>query len=373
MALSGVRSSWLMVARKRDFARFASSARRRASSEFAFACSSSAKMASFSARDWSVATALRIEAVGEEDEEELRAPGHRHEHDGVHVGGREREREDRKRDRHEPGVDRGRDRRRQHRDQGREHDQDEQQKAARTRRRDRDQHLDDKRPARPLEDLAEDEPAPPGLERDAVRILAQEALRQRQHQRHRGGDEDEPQERVLKRDPDRRDGADGGREPEQRHRGARPVLGEKPDELVVERPLEADRRGQALADVADVLREAAPARAVIRRRSADPADHLRRRLTHHATRNPPGRRQPTPRQSHHGGDWLTILFRRSGSPPGAGRISMCASAHPARAHRRTKAMFPPDPRDPWRGESRAFFSTRDPPCNRRALGAALKA
>ncbi len=179
---------------------------------------------------------------------------------------------------------------------------------------DRDQHLDDQRPARPLEGLAENEPAPPGLERDAVRILAQEALRQRQHQRHRGGDEDEPQERVLKRDPDRRDGADRGREPEQRHRGARPVLGEKPDELVVERPLEADRRGQALADVADVLREAAPARAVIRRRSADPADHLRRRLTHHATRNPPGRRQPTPRQSHHGGDWLTILFRRSGSP-----------------------------------------------------------
>ena len=222
--------------------------------------------------------------------------------------------EDRKRDRHEPGVDSGRDGRRQHRDQGREHDKDEQQKAARTRGLDRDQHLDDERPARPLEGLAEDEPAPPGLERDAVRILAQEALRQRQHQRHRGGDEDEPQERVLKRDPDRRDGADRGREPEQRHRGARPVLGEKPDELVVERPLEADRRGQALADVADVLREAAPARAVIRRRSADPADHLRRRLTHHATRNPPGRRQPTPRQSHHGGDWLTILFRRSGSP-----------------------------------------------------------
>ena len=146
----------------------------------------------------------------------------------------------------------------------------------------------------PWRSLAEDEPATPGLERDAVRILAQEALRQRQHQRHRGGDEDEPQERVLKRDPDRRDGADGGREPEQRHRGARPVLGEKPDELVVERPLEADRGGQALADVADVLREAAPARAVIRRRSADPADHLRRRLTHHATRNPPARRQPTP-------------------------------------------------------------------------------
>ena len=33
MALSGVRSSWLIVARKRDLARFASSARRRASSE----------------------------------------------------------------------------------------------------------------------------------------------------------------------------------------------------------------------------------------------------------------------------------------------------------------------------------------------------
>jgi hypothetical protein len=58
MALSGVLSSWLMVARKRDFARLASSARRRASSEFALASSSSAKMASFSARDCRVATAL---------------------------------------------------------------------------------------------------------------------------------------------------------------------------------------------------------------------------------------------------------------------------------------------------------------------------
>ena len=51
MALSGVRNSWLMVARKRDFAWFASSARARASSEIDFACSSSAISASFSARN----------------------------------------------------------------------------------------------------------------------------------------------------------------------------------------------------------------------------------------------------------------------------------------------------------------------------------
>ena len=49
MALSGVRSSWLIVARKRDLARLALSARRRASSELSLACSSSAISESFSA------------------------------------------------------------------------------------------------------------------------------------------------------------------------------------------------------------------------------------------------------------------------------------------------------------------------------------
>src|SRR4029079_17073455 len=54
MALSGVRSSWLIVARKRDLAKFASSARARASSEIDSACSSSAISASFSARNSSM-------------------------------------------------------------------------------------------------------------------------------------------------------------------------------------------------------------------------------------------------------------------------------------------------------------------------------
>ena len=50
MAFKGVLSSWLIVARNCDFAMLAASARRRASSDTAFACSSSAKIASFSAR-----------------------------------------------------------------------------------------------------------------------------------------------------------------------------------------------------------------------------------------------------------------------------------------------------------------------------------
>jgi len=50
MALSGVRSSWLIEARKRDFARLASSARRLASSDMDFAVSTSAISASFSER-----------------------------------------------------------------------------------------------------------------------------------------------------------------------------------------------------------------------------------------------------------------------------------------------------------------------------------
>jgi hypothetical protein len=47
-----------MVARKRDLARFASSALKRASSEIDFACSSSAISASFSARNSSIATTV---------------------------------------------------------------------------------------------------------------------------------------------------------------------------------------------------------------------------------------------------------------------------------------------------------------------------
>ncbi|MNU07689.1 hypothetical protein D3C72_2533950 [compost metagenome] len=50
MALSGVRNSCDMEARKRDLARFASSARLRASSDIDFATSSSAIRSSFS--DW---------------------------------------------------------------------------------------------------------------------------------------------------------------------------------------------------------------------------------------------------------------------------------------------------------------------------------
>src|ERR1700730_9158195 len=56
MALTGVRNSWLIVARKRDLARFAASARRRARSLFALACSSSAISSSFSA--WNVSASL---------------------------------------------------------------------------------------------------------------------------------------------------------------------------------------------------------------------------------------------------------------------------------------------------------------------------
>ena len=55
MALSGVRSSWLICARNCDLAMLAPSARRRASSEIALACSSSPISASFSARATSVA------------------------------------------------------------------------------------------------------------------------------------------------------------------------------------------------------------------------------------------------------------------------------------------------------------------------------
>src|SRR5262245_59050724 len=50
MAFSGVLSSWLMDARKRDLARLASSARKRASSDIDFAVSNSAISASFSVR-----------------------------------------------------------------------------------------------------------------------------------------------------------------------------------------------------------------------------------------------------------------------------------------------------------------------------------
>ncbi len=77
MALSGVRSSWLMVARKRDLARLASSALSRASSDTDFDCSSSAISASFSARNSSMATHGRVEPVGQPDEIDVDADRHR--------------------------------------------------------------------------------------------------------------------------------------------------------------------------------------------------------------------------------------------------------------------------------------------------------
>ena len=53
----------------------------------------------------------------------------------------------------------------------------------------RRQRLDDQHPARALDDLGRDEPPAPGRQRDLVRVLAQEPLRQRQRDRHREQDE----------------------------------------------------------------------------------------------------------------------------------------------------------------------------------------
>ena len=81
MALSGVRSSWLMVARKRDLATLAASARRRASSEIDFSSSISAISASFSARNSSIDERRGVEALGKEYEVDVQADRHgRHRH-----------------------------------------------------------------------------------------------------------------------------------------------------------------------------------------------------------------------------------------------------------------------------------------------------
>ena len=72
MALSGVLSSWLIEARKRDLARLASSARRRASSDIDFAVSSSAISASFSERNDKQHQRRTVEMAGDVGEERQR-------------------------------------------------------------------------------------------------------------------------------------------------------------------------------------------------------------------------------------------------------------------------------------------------------------
>ena len=58
IAFSGVRSSWLMVARNWDLELLAASARRRASSEIAFSSSRAAISRSFWARNFNRSTAV---------------------------------------------------------------------------------------------------------------------------------------------------------------------------------------------------------------------------------------------------------------------------------------------------------------------------
>ena len=81
MALSGVRSSCDIEARKRDFARFASSARRRASSDIDLATSSSAIRSSFSDcidRIWMFERCRRLRHEDEEDQRRRNDCGQSH-------------------------------------------------------------------------------------------------------------------------------------------------------------------------------------------------------------------------------------------------------------------------------------------------------
>jgi hypothetical protein len=162
-----------MVARKRDFAMLASSARRRASSEFALACSSSAKSASFSARDCRVATALH-------DEEQLCAHRHHGEHKRVDAGLRRRDEQQHHADheRREPCVDGDRDRRRQHGDDSRQHDEHEEHECAGAGRLNADERLHHRGPADAVQQLPEHEAAAPGAQRDGFACLAQEPSRE---------------------------------------------------------------------------------------------------------------------------------------------------------------------------------------------------
>ena len=98
MALSGVLSSWLIVARKRDLALFAASARRRASSEIAACFLKLRDQAVLFGAIFDHRERGRMQAAGEIDEEDVDADRHRREREIKRIA--EREEPPRHRNRH---------------------------------------------------------------------------------------------------------------------------------------------------------------------------------------------------------------------------------------------------------------------------------
>ena len=198
MALSGVRNSWLMVARKRDFARFAPSARRRASSELSLACSSSAIERVLLRLKRDVARRGCVQAL--HDDEEIADHADRH-------GGRQRRvlqtggpgEDDADDHRQHSGDKGGRDRRSQQRHNGRRQQHDEHGEGRRARLRRPQERDDEIGPGGAAEGGRENELAPP-CARALVGVAVVEK-RDRQRVDEADGAADEHRPRRERRGP----------------------------------------------------------------------------------------------------------------------------------------------------------------------------
>ena len=293
MALSGVRSSWLICARKRDLARLAASAWRRASSDFALACSSSPISASFSARASSVASVVEIQPVRQHGEIALGGERHGRQDVAVHVAAQDEIQRHRGRHRHGCGDHRHRQARRQHARHGDDQQHDEQHEGGRALVA-ADQMHEVEHPGETEEQVEQHEAHAPGAQVEPARSLGQELAAHRHDDpvdhHHRGG----PDARLDRAAPQAGQEADRGDEGEDGERCGLPVLREQAQQLVVEGRTGAGGRGQPIARLAHALCGEAPmcrARLAIGGgRSAFPTHcrtHAETRYTHQTYRDWP--------------------------------------------------------------------------------------
>lgn len=193
-----------------------------------------------------------IETVGEEDEEQLRRRGHHGGGQAVHVGAAPEIGGDADHDRHDSGIDR-------HGDRGGEHHR--QRADDQQRRRDEDLgpgriHLREDqqhhRPTDAVEALRQREGPAPGPDRNLAHGLRQKAPAQNDDdhrgQQHRA----DPGRDPIDGHPEAGGGGHGQRQNQRTDRAVHAVLGENPQQLVVEGALEAGRGGQPLAHRLDL-------------------------------------------------------------------------------------------------------------------------
>ena len=261
-------------------ARFASSARRRASSELALACSSSPKIASFSACDCSASTVDGVDAPRQAQEEHLRADHHGHEHHRVHVLRERRGATGRRRIRGTRAATAA---------AGRVAASiAAMAAAAMTRPKSTKVRAPEARPPAPSSPRpcsagtrSAMKALPPAPHRDRIRRVPEEMLGQSHREADAADQADGPGQGDGNRHPQGGRPGDDEAQNGMGQPGPRAVLGVDPEQLVIEGAFEPVRRGQPLACRTDVSGHFAAANGFRCRRTASTLNHLRCQVRHH--------------------------------------------------------------------------------------------